>query len=333
MKIAREVKLGLVFIVTILLFIWGLNFLKGKKFFIKQRTYYAVYNQVRGLLANAPVSINGLQVGRVAALHFENKGSAKVVVEITVSNPIEIPVNSTVKIFNADLLSGKAIEIGLGNSLVMAVSGDTLVSEIQPSFSEEVNRQIQPVMKKAENLMLTVDSVVSELGQIFNPETRDNLAKSFLHIRVTLQNLENVTYNIDTLVYGQRGRMERILFNVESISKNLKDNNDNLTRSLQNFANISDTIAKANISKTIDNLNRSLSDMAAITNKINKGQGSLGMLINNDKLYNNLEGASKELDQLLLDMKLHPTRYVHFSLFGKSSKRNAYKQPVSDSAR
>ena len=284
MKITREIKLGLVFIVTVLLFIWGLNFLKGRKFFTSQRTYYAVYNQVSGLLTNSPVSINGLQVGQVTALHFESKQSAKVVVEISVTNAIEIPKNSTVKIFNADLLGSKSIEISLGNSQIMAVSGDTLLSEVQVSFSDEVNRQIQPVMKKAENLLLTVDSVVSELGLIFNPTTRDNLAKSFGHIRITLQNLEKVTYNIDTLVYGQRGRIERILFNVESISKNLKDNNENLTRTLQNFASISDTIAKANLSRTIGKLNHSLSNMAAITDKINKGEGSLGLLINDDKL-------------------------------------------------
>jgi phospholipid/cholesterol/gamma-HCH transport system substrate-binding protein len=333
MKIARELKLGLIFIVTIILFIWGLNFLKGKKFFTKQRTYYAVYNQVRGLLANAPVTVNGLQIGRVAALHFESAQSANVVVEITVSNSIDIPKNSTVKIFNSDLLGTKSVEIALGNSQVMAANGDTLVSEIQASFSEEVNRQIQPVMRKAETLMNSVDSVVSELGLIFNPETRDNLAKSFGHIRVTLENLEKVTFNVDTLVYGQRGRMERILFNVESISKNLKDNNENLTKSLQNFANISDTIVKANISHTISSLNRSLTDMAEITDKINRGEGSLGLLINNKKLYNNLEGASKELDLLLQDMKLHPKRYVHFSVFGKSGKRNTYQAPVPDSVR
>ena len=331
MKITRELKLGIVFVVTVILFIWGLNFLKGRKFFSRQRTYYAVYNQVSGLLSNAPVSINGLQVGQVIALHFESKHSSRVVVEMSVNNSIEIPKNSTVKIFNADLLASKSIKILLGNSHNMAVTGDTLLSEVQVTFSEEVNRQIQPVMHKAENLMLSVDSVVSELGLIFNPQTRDNLSKSFGHIRVTLQNLEKVTFNVDTLVYGQRGRMERILFNVESISKNLKDNNENLTRTLQNFANISDTIAKANIAHTISNLNNSLSDMAAITDKINKGKGSLGLLINDKMLYNNLEGSSKELDQLLLDMKQYPGRYVHFSLFGKSAKRNSYQQPATDS--
>lgn len=331
MKIARELKLGLVFLVTIILLIWGLNFLKGRKFFTSQRTYYAVYNQVSGLLTNAPVSINGLQVGQVTALHFESKQSARVVVEIAIKNSIEIPKDSRVKIFNADLLASKSIEISLGSSYVMANSGDTLLSEVQVSFSEEVNRQIQPAMKKVENLVLTVDSVISQVGLIFNPETRKNLDKSFGHIRVTLQNLETVTYNIDTLVYGQRGRMERILFNVESISKNLKDNNENLTRTIQNFANISDTIIKANISRTIVNLNRSLSDMAAITDKINKGEGSLGLLVNDKKLYNNLEESSKELQNLLLDIKLHPGRYVHFSLFGKNAHKNTYQTLVPDS--
>jgi phospholipid/cholesterol/gamma-HCH transport system substrate-binding protein len=123
--------------------------------------------------------------------------------------------------------------------------------------------------------------------------------------------------------------MARILFNVESISKNLKDNNQNLSRTLQNFANISDTLAKANISRTINHLNNSLSDMATITDKIIKGEGSLGLLVNDKKLYNNLESSSRELDQLLLDLKLNPGRYVNFSLFGRSAKRNAYNPPDS----
>jgi phospholipid/cholesterol/gamma-HCH transport system substrate-binding protein len=329
MRITREVKIGLVFIITIILFLWGFNFLKGKKIFTRQRTFYAVYSQVGGLLGEAPVSINGLIVGQVSAIHFENKQSAKVIVEITVNNTIAIPKNSTAKIFNADLLGSKSLEIVLGNSAALAESGDTLATSVQASLSDEVNRQVQPIKKKAEDLMLSVDSVVMELRMIFNAETRDNLTKSFGHIRGTLQNLETVSYNIDTLVYGQRDRMARILFNVEAISKNLKDNNGNLTKTLQNFANLSDTLAKANIRRTINHLNSSLSDMAAITDKINKGEGSLGLLVNDKKLYNNLESSSRELDQLLMDLKLHPGRYVHFSLFGKNERHNAYKSPDS----
>jgi phospholipid/cholesterol/gamma-HCH transport system substrate-binding protein len=123
--------------------------------------------------------------------------------------------------------------------------------------------------------------------------------------------------------------MARILFNVESISKNLKDNNQNLTKTLQNFANISDTLAKANISQTINHLNNSLSDMATITDKIIKGEGSLGLLVNDKKLYNNLESSSRELDKLLLDLKLNPGRYVNFSLFGRNAERNVYNPPDS----
>jgi len=329
MRITREVKIGLIFIVAIILFLWGFNFLKGKKIFTRQRTFYAVYSQVGGLLGEAPVSINGLIVGQVSAIHFENKQSARVIVEMTISNTIAIPKNSTAKIFNADLLGSKSMEIVLGNTVALAEDGDTLVTSVQMSLSDEVNRQVQPFKKKAEDLMLSMDSVVMELRMIFNEETRDNLTKSFAHIRGTLQNLETVSYNIDTLVYGQRDRMARILFNVEAISKNLKDNNGNLTKTLENFANLSDTLAKANISRTINHLNSSLSDMATITDKINKGEGSLGLLVNDKKLYNNLESSSKELDQLLLDLKLHPGRYVNFSLFGRSERRNTYK--TSDS--
>ena len=153
------------------------------------------------------------------------------------------------------------------------------------------------------------------------------MEQSFESIRYTIQNLESTTYNLDTLVVTQRFRLANIIGNVESITANIKKNNDKINNIIANFSNISDTLAKAKIASTINNADKTLKDFSEIIAKVNRGEGSLGMLVNNDTLYNNLEGASKELNKLVEDIKLNPKRYLNFSVFGGSKKKNAYTAP------
>lgn len=324
MKISREVKIGAFGLVIVVLFIIGLNFIKGKDILHKHRTYYAVFSSTQGLQDAAPVLVNGLGIGKVTNISFV-KNSSKILVELTVYNSITIPSNTIVRIFSPDILGTKNIEFVLGDALTEAQSGDTLRSEVQMTLTEEVNRQIAPVKAKAETLLSSLDTMVTVLQSVFNAETRHNLNESFLRIRTTLTNLESTSFNLDTLVYGQRKRMERILFNIESITENLRKNDANISRTLDNFSAISDSIAKANIAKTITNLNKVLSDVSVVTERINSGQGSAGLLINDTKLYNNLEKSSKELDALIRDMKLNPQRYLNFSVFPPGRKQMQYK--------
>lgn len=324
MKISREVRIGAFSIIIITLFVIGLNFIKGKDIFHKHRTYYAVFNSITGLQDAAPVQLNGLMVGKVTDIRFENSTSSRILVELTVYNPIAIPSNSIARLNSSDILGTKNIELILGTAHTQALSGDTLLSEISLSLTEEVNRQVAPIKKKAEDLISSLDTMVTVLHSVFNSETRRNLTESFARIRSTITNLESTSYNIDTLVYGQRKRMERIMFNIESITENIRENDENITTIISNFAAISDTLAKANIANTITNVNVVLSKVSDITNKINSGEGSLGLLVNDKKLYNNLEKSSAELEQLIKDMKLNPHRYLNFSVFPPSKKRMEY---------
>ena len=327
MKIKREVKIGVIVTVALALLFWGFNFLRGKNVFTQQREFYAVYEQIDGLTEANPVLVNGFKVGQVDKMYFLSPTDGRIVVRIAMYNDIIIPKNTIAKIMSSDLLGSKAIELKLGNSTKVANSGDTLLSSIQGSLQDEVSKQILPFKKKAESLLLSMDSVMAVIQYVFNKETRDNLAKSFENIKYTLDNLKHFSYNIDTLVSAQKNRLAAIIGNVESLTRNLKDNNQKITTILNNFSSISDSLAKANISKTIKKADNALEQFSQITNKINNGTGSLSLLLNNDTLYNNLKSASKELDELLLDVKLHPKRYVHFSLFGKSSKKDPYKAP------
>ena len=327
MKISRELRVGAFGIVTLTLFIIGINFIKGKDLFHKSRTFYAVYNSTSGIQDAAPVSINGLNIGKVTDIGFVNKSSSKILLELTIYDPIFIPANSEARIFSLDLLGTKNVEIILGNSSAPAQDGDTLLSSTQMSLSEEVNKQVAPIKEKAENLLSSLDTMVTVLQSVFNSETRKSINASFISIQSTLSNLESTSYNLDTLVYGQRKRLERILFNIESITTNFRKNDDKISNVISNFSMISDTLARANIAGTLANLNNTLTNVAQISEKIDKGEGSLGLLINDQKLYNNLNNSAAQLNALIEDMKINPYRYVNFSVFPPSKKRMEYSEP------
>jgi phospholipid/cholesterol/gamma-HCH transport system substrate-binding protein len=328
MKIGREIRIGVFGIVTLTLFIIGVNFIKGKDLFHRHRTFYAVYDATAGIQDAAPVLISGLSVGKVTAMRFVSDHSSKVLLELTIYNPVFIPSNSVARIFSLDLLGTKNVEIVLGDSKTSAESGDTLTGGSQMSLTEEVNQQVAPIKAKAENLLSSLDTMVTVLQSVFNSETRKNINASFISIRSTLNNLESTSYNLDTLVYGQRKRMERIMFNIESITANIRENDKNISNILNNFSLISDTLAKANIAGTLANVNSVLMRVAAITEKIDTGGGTLGLLLNDQKLYENLNKSASQLDLLIEDMKLNPYRYVNFSVFPPSKKRMEYTEPA-----
>jgi phospholipid/cholesterol/gamma-HCH transport system substrate-binding protein len=329
MKISREVRIGVFGIATLAVFIIGINFIKGRDLFHKHRTFYAIYDATSGIQDAAPVTVNGLGVGKVTGLQFTDDTSGKIILELTIYNKIFIPSNSVARIASLDLLGTKNIEIVLGTSRTPALDGDTIIGTSQVSLTEEVNRQVAPIKEKAENLLSSLDTMVTVLHSIFNSETRSNINASFLSIKTTLANLESTTYNLDTLVYGQRKRLERIMFNIESITENFRENDENITRVLSNFSVISDSLAKANIAGTITNVNSVLGRLESITGKIESGKGTIGMLINDQKLYENLDKSAFQLNALIEDMKLNPYRYVNFSVFPPSKKRMEYSAPVS----
>ncbi|MCK9612861.1 MAG: MlaD family protein [Bacteroidales bacterium] len=326
MKASKEIKIAIVFIVGMALLYWGINFLKGRDIFNKERVFYAVYPQINGLVKANPVLLNGFRIGQVKDIYVHPDNSGKIIVEFSVTNnDVQVPINSVAKLYSSGLLSSMAIELKIGNSTIMAEDGDTLNTYVQATLTEEVNVQFQPIKQKFETVMLSIDSVLVIIRSVFNENTRRNLEQSFESIRLTINNLEHTTYNLDTLLSSQRGNLASIIRSVESISNNIKNNNDKITNIINNFSNITDTIAKSNIASAIDNADKSLKQFSDIMEKINRGEGSLGMLVNNDSLYNNLNNSSKELNELIEDIKLNPRRYLNFSVFGPSKKTNEYK--------
>jgi phospholipid/cholesterol/gamma-HCH transport system substrate-binding protein len=315
-KIQNETKVGILAAFSIALLIIGYNFLKGNAIFSDETVLYARYTRVDGLAVSKPVLINGFQIGRVDELKLQPDGF--IVAKLNISGDYEIPTNSIARLESTDLLGSKAIIMELGNAKVFAQDGDTLKANVEKNLMEAV----QPVQKKAELIIDKMDSILTSVNAIMNPQFQDNVNKSFSSIASTLSSLEATSKKVDKLVGTEGSRISAIMANIESISNNLKNNNQKINSILDNIHTMSDKVAAANFKQTLDNANQAIAELQGVVKKVNSGEGSLGLLVNDRQMYDNLNNASKNLDNLIIDLKENPKRYVHFSVFGGGKKDN-----------
>jgi phospholipid/cholesterol/gamma-HCH transport system substrate-binding protein len=315
LKLSKELKVGIVFIVALSILIWGLMYLKGLEIFQSKKTVYAVYDKVSGLVAANPVTIRGMNVGQVKKMYFSKKEAGKIVVELTITENYPIPKNSIAKIFSSGLISSKEVEIVLGDSKEILQDGDTLKAVTESSLTDEVSKQLIPLKEKAESLISSIDTVATLVKMMLNKKTIDNLNMAVDNINTVTRNLASISFNIDTLVGKQKSHLANIINNIESISTNLKQNNKNITDILTNFSNLSDSLSKAKIPSTIAKVNIALEDMNLVLDKINKGPGNISLLLNDRKLYDEVAKAARDLNLLLEDIKTNPSKYVKVSVF------------------
>jgi phospholipid/cholesterol/gamma-HCH transport system substrate-binding protein len=319
-KIRRETKIGIVVVMAAALIYFGLNFLKGINIFNTPTIYYGVYEKVNGLQTSNPVILNGYKIGQVKSIEMSKTQRGRLTVEMLIYEDVDIPKDSKAVLRSADLLGSMQVQIQLGRSIELAQTGDTLTPDIEADLVDEVNAQIAPIKRKAEGLISSVDSVIRVIEAILNTDSQQNLIESFTGINNAIASLQRTAFQVDTLVREERQRISAIFVNVQNLTEVLSKNGDQLDNIIKNFSQISDTLAKANIAQTIVNANAALADVSKVVEKINSGEGSLGMLINNPEMYNRLEAASKNLDLLTEDIRINPNRYVHFSVFGRKNK-------------
>ena len=318
-----EFKIGIVGIFSIFLLIWGISFLKGKNIFLKTNEYFSIYKNIDGLETSAPVRINGLTVGNVSNIYFHPNLTGDIIVQFTLNNDIRFPKNTVAKIYNSDIMGTKAVQLIYGNSNLFASPGDTLFAEIENGLKDEVNKQVLPLKNKAEELISSIDSVMTVITTVLDKDARESLSSSLRSLNRTFSTMELAMVKLDSVIYKNDIRVSTIIQNVESITSNLHNNNDMIASTIKNFESISDSLAKSNFKSTINNLDKSLGEFDKILQKIENGEGSIGLLLNDKEMYNNLTSASKNLDLLIEDMKKYPKRYVTFSLLG--GKRTAFE--------
>lgn len=320
MKLKKEVKVGLVTVIAIACFLYGFNFLKGKNLFSSQRKFYAVYYDIDGLVEANPLLINGYRVGMVGEIKLAHDTSSRVIVTLVLDDEVKIPKNSIAKVISSDILGSKAVRLILGPGTTYAEDGDTLESAQEDNLKQGVSKVIGPLQKKAEGLIASIDSVMVVVQQVFNESARANLAKSFESIKGAITSLETTSFRLDTLVINEKVKISSILTKINVLATTLANNSDKLGNVISNFSNISDSLAKSNLTSAINNADLALSQASSILTKIDKGEGTMGMLINNDSLYRKLDKSSADLDRLLKDLRINPERYVHISVFGRKDR-------------
>ena len=337
LKISKEVRTGIIVLIAIGIFIYGLNILKGRNLFSRTYQLYAVYNNIDGLVPTNPVQINGYKVGTVKDIELMPDHSGKILVEMVITeHDLKIGKGSYAEIVSLDLLGTKAISLKMSDSLKAGkpVVGyyqdkDTLVGAVQEGIKEGVTRTLVPLQSKAKELLNSIDSVMDIVTVILNKDARNNLSKSFAHITVAMASLEKTALRLDTLVMAEKNRIHMIFVNIDHISGVLSENADKLSNIIRNLDAVSDSLARSKITSTISNANSALAHAASVLEKVNKGEGSLGLLVNDKRLYNHLDSASADLDKLLIDVNANPGRYVHISVFGGKDKKKKKKRKDS----
>lgn len=320
--IKREVKLALTAIAAIIILIWGINFLKAKALFDRNNVFYGVYDRVDGLKISSSVIYRGYSVGQVTAINFTGERFDKVLVQFTVGKKLEIPSNSVAAIQSSDLMGSKSINLIPGNSTTYAESGDTLRSQLELGLMEQLNKQLEPLKRKAENVMVSLDSVLLALQEIFSDGANGNIRSSLKSVSRTLDNVEEASGTLNSLLKEESGKISTILENINSITANLESNNSKVNSSLDNISSISDSLRSINLNNTVRYLNHVLLQADSIVIKINQGQGTLGNVVNDNELYYNLTAVSENLDKLLTEFRQNPKRFLNLSVFDFSSGKN-----------
>src|ERR1700744_1886488 len=310
MKISNETKIGALTTITITVLILMYSYLSGADVFSRSNKFYAVYKSVDGLSVSKPVLVNGFQIGHVSKMVLRPDG--RTVVEFKIDHQYNVTRSTHAQLISTDLLGGKAIKFEYGESKEPAQDGDTLSADIQGSLAES----LQPIQMKAEPLISKLASSLAAVNKILNPNFQKNVDRSFSSIANSLQTLEGTTKKVDALVGTQTEHINGIMTNADAASLNLKNSTDHFTAISTNFEKVSNDLANSNIKQTLLSANQALTDLQATIAKINNGNGSLGLLINDQQMYKNLSDATANLNNLFIDIKAHPKRYVSFSVFG-----------------
>ena len=303
MTLSKEIKAAIFVLTTIFLFIFGFNFLKGSSLFDKQKTVYAVYDEVDGLLVGANVMINGLSIGNVTDLDFL-PNSTKIVVTLKVKDKINFSSNSSATIYETGVLGGLAIAIEpIFQKGMVVKSGDTLNSNIRPGLTELINRQIEPLQRKLESTLTSVDSIFSGASYVLNKETQNDIKESLNTLTSAVKAINNSSLIIEKTLTEKNTQINNSIDNIESITTNLS----NVSKELNDFG----------IAGVLSNIEKSVDGINLIVSNLNSDNSSLGKLISNDDVYENLNLSIESLNLLINDIKTNPKKYVHFSVFGR----------------
>lgn len=311
MRLSKEVKTGILAIGAILLLIFGYSYLKGSNLLEKNRVFYVKYDNVEGLAKSAPVTINGLTVGKVQDITFANQKGG-LVVKFSVEEKFDFSKQSVVQIYSTGLIGGKSLAIYPEYNInEIAKSGDTLKGDVEDGMLKAVTKALGPLEKKVNNTLATVDTLLLNFTDIVDERTRQNLKEAISNLNNTLNSLSGVSKKLDGILANNNDKLDRTF--------------TNLDKTAANFATLSDSLSQLETGKLVTDIQDVVTKLDGLVDGLDRGEGTMGKLLKDDKVYENLEGASRQLEELLQDIKLNPKRYVHISVFGR--KQTEYVEP------
>lgn len=313
MKLTKEIKTAILVIVSIFLFIWGYNFLKGKDLFDSSTRVYVVYDNVAGLVNSAPVTLNGLAIGKVNSINIQPDG--KLLVEMQITTDFPIAKSSVAEIYDSGLVGGRQIAIKPNfQDKDYIKTGDYLKASSKLGLTDALAQQLEPLQYKVQKLLDNADVLFTNVNEILDEKTKQNLKNSIAELNKTLSEFSLASKNINEMIADNKSKINSTMTNFD--------------KTAANFSKMSDSLAKANLGQTVKNLEKTLANVDKIMTDIEQGKGTMGKLMKDDAMYNNFTNTSKELELLLQDVRLNPTRYVNVSVFGKKNK--PYVAPVND---
>ena len=316
MKLSREIKTGIIVIGGILLFILGFSYLKSTPLFDNSKTLYAVYDHVGGLQPGTQVSINGFNVGSVNDIRFKD-ASGKLIVTFSVNNNFSFSRNSKAELYDTGIIGGKGIQIKpVFDDAPSAKSGDTLITNTRPGLTDLLQQKLTPLQLKVEDAFTNADSLLMNVNQILDTKAKRDLQESLSGLNSTISSFKRSADILSIILSDNQSKLDSSMTNFQKLT--------------YNFASLSDSLNNAGLGRTLASLESTVANLDKVLAGIERGDGTLGKLMQDEQLYANLNNASKELDLLLQDFRLNPKRYVNVSVFGK--KQKDYTVPEDDPA-
>jgi phospholipid/cholesterol/gamma-HCH transport system substrate-binding protein len=313
-KFTKEIKAGLIALLAIIGFVFLFQFMKGKSLFTTDNIFFAKFDNVEGLAASNPVSINGLKVGQVDKIIpiTEKDGKIHFVVKVMIDDNYEFSKKSTLEIFEPGLMSGKEMRINLAYGQPMAKDGDTLAGAFQLSMMNNISSQVGPVKDQLQVVLKRVDSLMINAKSITDAENQAAIRSLLLNLNRTVTSLEGTSRSANSLMANNDPRVQKMLDNANLATISAKT-------AIDKYGKVAEEVDVKKLNNTIDKLSLTADKLNSVISGIQNGEGSLGKITKDEELYRNLNESSQNLNKLILDLKENPKRYLNFSVFGKNS--------------
>lgn len=324
MKVSNETRVGALAAITITLLILGFNFLKGRNLMASKDRIYAVFSRADGLSTSDAVRIKGLQVGNVTDMEETDQDVSGVVVGFHLTRDVNIPDDSYA-VINANPLGSTSVTIIRGTSTRMIGNGDTIRTREAPGMLEDLKATVTPVVSNVNGTLHSLDSLVEQVGGVLDPATK-------AHLQATLANLSEASRSLRSMMDARTGDLAATMRNANAITANLRDNNDTIDGILHHLNGLSARLAALDLERTVASLQTTVASLNRTLEQVNGGEGTVGKLLRDPGLYRNLDATANSLNILLQDLRMHPGRYIHVSVFGRKDREQPLMSPLSDSA-